>query len=192
MKKRYYLRGLGIGIFITALIMGLAKGDGKAMTDEEVRARALELGMVEKKTLADVREDENFPTQNEKEDAVSSEETLVPVETDLPQLTEAPEETISPQITEAPKLTEAPEATQSPESADIPQDDTIIVLEIVKGESSESISNKLMELGLISNAGSYNKYLCEKGYDKRLNFGIYKIQIGTSEEEIAKIITRTR
>ena len=27
MKKRYYLRGLGIGIFLTALIMGLAKGE---------------------------------------------------------------------------------------------------------------------------------------------------------------------
>lgn len=186
MKKRYYLRGLGIGIFITALIMGLAKGDGKVMTDEEVRARALELGMVEKKTLADVREDENSPTQTEKEEAVSSDGTPAPAETNLPQVTEDIKETISPQITEA------PEPTDDSESTDISHEETIIVLEIVKGDSSESISNKLEELGLISNAGSYNKYLCDKGYDKRLNIGTYKIQIGTSEEEIAKIITRTR
>ncbi len=191
MKKRYYLRGLGIGIFITALIMGLAKGDGKSMTDDEIKARALELGMVENKTLADVREDENSPTQNE-EEAVSSVETPAPVETNLPQVTEAPVETIPPQMTAAPEPTDAPEATQSPEATDIPQEETIIVLEIVKGESSDSISNKLEELGLISNARSYNKFLCDKGYDKKLNIGTYKIQIGTSEEEIAKIITRTR
>lgn len=49
MKLKYYLRGLGIGILVTALIMGAT--DGKELTDEEIKARAIQLGMVEALSL---------------------------------------------------------------------------------------------------------------------------------------------
>lgn len=54
MEKKYYFRGLGLGIIVTAVIMGIAlSGGGKTpkMTDDEVIARAKELGMVEDSTL---------------------------------------------------------------------------------------------------------------------------------------------
>lgn len=52
MERKYYLRGLGIGIVVTAIIMGIAlPGDG-AMTDKEIIARAKELGMVENTVLS--------------------------------------------------------------------------------------------------------------------------------------------
>ncbi len=50
MEKKYYFRGLGLGIIVTAVIMGIAlSGGGKTseMTDDEVIARARELGMTE-------------------------------------------------------------------------------------------------------------------------------------------------
>ena len=54
MGLRYYLRGLGIGIFVTAIVLSATKPAAKAeMTDSEVIARAKVLGMVEKETLAD-------------------------------------------------------------------------------------------------------------------------------------------
>ncbi len=54
MGLRYYLRGLGIGIFVTAIVLSATKPTAKAeMTDSEVIARAKVLGMVEKETLAD-------------------------------------------------------------------------------------------------------------------------------------------
>ena len=36
MKLKIYLRGLGIGIIVTALIMGISLGGKEEMTDEEV------------------------------------------------------------------------------------------------------------------------------------------------------------
>ena len=53
MEKKYYFRGLGLGIIVTAVIMGIALSDGKKreMTDEEVIARAKELGMIEDSRL---------------------------------------------------------------------------------------------------------------------------------------------
>ena len=47
MKLKYYLRGLGIGIFATVIILTIASlGKKKDLTDEEIIARAKELGMV--------------------------------------------------------------------------------------------------------------------------------------------------
>ena len=47
MERKYYLRGLGLGIVVTAVIMGMALSGQNNMTDEEVIARAKTLGMVE-------------------------------------------------------------------------------------------------------------------------------------------------
>lgn len=48
MKLRYYLRGLGIGMLVAALVLILSGNTGGKMSDEAVRRRAAELGMVEK------------------------------------------------------------------------------------------------------------------------------------------------
>lgn len=59
MNLKYYLRGLGLGIIVTALVMGIAAGGRKeSLSDAEVRARAKELGMTEKTVLADQAEEQ--------------------------------------------------------------------------------------------------------------------------------------
>ncbi|MCR5486802.1 MAG: hypothetical protein K6F35_04635 [Lachnospiraceae bacterium] len=68
MKLKYYLRGLGLGILVTTLILS-AGAKPVRMTDEEVRARAKELGMTEEsevllsqaKRLADGEESDGSP-----------------------------------------------------------------------------------------------------------------------------------
>lgn len=58
MERKYYFRGLGIGIAVTAIIMGIVTSHDKSMTDREIIARAKELGMVENTVLADMTEEE--------------------------------------------------------------------------------------------------------------------------------------
>lgn len=48
MKLRYYLRGLGIGMLVAALVLILSGNMGGKMSDDAVKRRAAELGMVEK------------------------------------------------------------------------------------------------------------------------------------------------
>ena len=48
MKLKYYLRGLGIGMLVAALVLALSGNTGTKMSDEAVKRRAAELGMVEK------------------------------------------------------------------------------------------------------------------------------------------------
>jgi hypothetical protein len=44
-KKKYYMRGLGFGILITAIVLGIVHYNDR-MTDEKVIKRARELGYV--------------------------------------------------------------------------------------------------------------------------------------------------
>ena len=71
MKLRFYLRGLGIGILVTAIILTIAyRGKTTPMTDDEVRERAKQLGMEDKYgsgTLADMQAD-----SGEAEDAAAA------------------------------------------------------------------------------------------------------------------------
>jgi hypothetical protein len=54
MKLKYYLRGIGIGVILTAIIMGFALGGRKAtISDAQVIERAKELGMTEGGVLTD-------------------------------------------------------------------------------------------------------------------------------------------
>lgn len=46
-RLKYYLRALGVGIIVTALLMGYSQKGQARMTDEEIRQRAAELGMTD-------------------------------------------------------------------------------------------------------------------------------------------------
>ena len=61
MNLKYYLRGLGIGIIVTALILGFSVGGKeKTLSNEEIKERAKELGMTEENVvLADLVSDDS-------------------------------------------------------------------------------------------------------------------------------------
>ncbi|MBD5519676.1 MAG: endolytic transglycosylase MltG [Lachnospiraceae bacterium] len=54
MELKYYLRGLGLGIAITAIVMGIVSSKNKTMTNEEIIARAKQLGMTENTVLDEI------------------------------------------------------------------------------------------------------------------------------------------
>lgn len=83
MGKKYYFRGLGLGIIVTALIMGIAlsRDTKREMTDAEIIARAKELGMTENTRLVEPSEtDEN---QEETEPSSQKEKVTEPVKKDV-------------------------------------------------------------------------------------------------------------
>ncbi|MBE5828617.1 MAG: endolytic transglycosylase MltG [Butyrivibrio sp.] len=68
MKLKYYLRGMGIGIILTAIVMGFALGGRKAtMSDAEIIQRAKALGMVdgESGVLLDSKDQEGEETNDD-------------------------------------------------------------------------------------------------------------------------------
>lgn len=168
MKLKYYLRGLGIGILVTALIMGFTTRDSRPLTDAEIKAAAAELGMVESDSLrlADLPQ-EPTPT---------------------PEITPEPEAT--PEVT--PEPTEEPENTSEAATETTQESGADISLTVSAGSGSRTVCNQLEEAGVITDAAEFDKYLCDKGYSKRICVGTFEIPADASWEEIAKIITRSK
>ena len=81
MGLRLYLRGLGIGIVVTALLMGYTLGGKKELSDAEIISRAESLGMVEEsKVLVQ-------PQEKEEQDDVAADPGSA--ETDAPEKDES-------------------------------------------------------------------------------------------------------
>ena len=187
MKLKYYLRGLGIGILVTAVIMGITQESRKqTLSDREIRERAAALGMVEPgNSLADLKATE-APTATAKP-------TQKPVATETPAATattkptEKPTEKPTAKPTQKPteKPTEKP--TQKPIQKPTEEEDTY-VLEIQSGDGSYQVSYRLQQAGLVADARDFDNFLCSKGYDRKLRIGSYEIPKTATEEEISEIL----
>lgn len=213
MKLKYYLRGLGIGMAVTALILGISFSgrqgqEAQTLTDEQIRERASELGMVDSSelTLAALQNSAQPQTTMEPEVTEEPKPTTEPENTIEPETTTEPEATAEPETTTEPKATAEPETTAElemttesemttePETTEEPElitapEQSQTTITIKKGSDSGSVSRMFYEAGLVENAKAFDNYLCNNGYSRSINPGIYEIAPGTSEEEIAKIIT---
>lgn len=183
MKLRYYLRGLGIGIFVTALIMGASGREAAPLTDAEIKAKAAALGMIESdaRKLTDVT-----PTAKPTEES-SAEATAKPTEEPSAEATAKPAAEPSAEAAVKPAEESSAEATAKPAA-----EPSVISVTVKSGYGSDTVARQLEEAGLVESAADFDRYLIDHGYSKRISVGTYEIIPGTSEEEIAKIITKTR
>lgn len=202
MKLKYYLRGLGIGIIVTAILMGSAAKDKEELTDAEIKARAAELGMVEQKVLSDIegttapKNTEAPSLTMEPENTTSLKPTPEPTEGPTAEPTEQPTEPTA-EPTAEPTEQPMPEPTAEPtaEPTEQPQDTTqtnaeTMTVIIRSGETSWSISQTLFDLGMVESASDFDRYLCQNGYDKTIRIGTFEIPKGATYSEIAQIIAR--
>ncbi len=219
MEKKYYFRGLGLGIIVTAVIMGIALSGGKKreMTDEEVIARAKELGMIEDSRLLEPSGETGEDTVSEdgqKEEAAKKDAAEAPVKKDIAvaeQKEQNKEEQNKEDEAEAPgkdkpvvgtpkeengpagqKAEESPakdtnEMTKQDE--DKSSGETAGSITIVGGDGSYAVAKKLQEAGIVNSADSFDTFLCERGYDKKLRTGTFQIPANASDEQIARIVT---
>ena len=69
MNLKSYMRGIGLGMIVTAMVLHFSGNSTEKLTDMQIKARARELGMIDNSTLA------NSISSNEDE-AVSSNESI--------------------------------------------------------------------------------------------------------------------
>ena len=204
MNLKYYLRGLGTGILVTAILMGIALGGKKeTLSDNEIRERARALGMTEESTrLADVATASPGEEETTEPDASATPEAEATAEPDASATPEAeataePTEKATAEPTEEPTPESAANPTPGAEASVKPNGETVaevadgtITIQVDTGDDSYAVCQKLEEAGLILSASDFNRYLYDNGYDKRINVGTYEIPEGTGAEQIAKIIAR--
>lgn len=202
MKLRYYLRGLGIGVIVTALLMGFVTREKLPLTDAEIKARARALGMVESDSmkLSDIQQTDPSRQDTPGNGSAGSEQSKSsePLEQNPPEDGSAgsePPESAEPSEQVPPEDGNAgsePPETSEPSEQEPSAESQTITFTVKSGYSSDRVSKLLKEAGLVENAGEFDRFLVKEGYANRISVGTYEIEVGASMERIAKIITRSR
>jgi hypothetical protein len=256
-KLKYYLRGLGTGILVTAIIlMTHFNGKQTTMSNEEIIARAKELGMMDIDSLLDLPQptetitatetatsdsavtEETKPQQTSEEkptEALPTESSDSTNNTSVANPTETTEHTSATNSTETTTSTSAANPTEttpstsatnptettpstsatkptetvpstspanpsgtgaepgslptaSTDDSSLASGDTVTIT-IRRGNGSLTVCRALAAAGLVEDADAYDRYLCSEGYDNSLVVGVFRIPVGATQEQIAKIIT---
>lgn len=211
MERKYYLRGLGLGIAVTAVIMGVIGSHDKGMTDQEIIARAKELGMVENTVLADMGNEESPELENTEEisnpvQAQPQEDTEEAVEStadgSMPSGegdadTGDYETAAEPDSVESDKLDSSGEAEpagtgeehNAEDANEIITSAAVRTITINRGDGSHTVAKKLEDAGVVTSADTFDEFLCRNGYDKKLRIGTFSIPADAGDEQIARIVT---
>ncbi len=166
MKLKYYLRGLGIGIIVTTIILVSCFSMQKPkMTDAQIIEKASQLGMImpeqDSAVAAETETTEPEETQQKNEQQMATEESQQETE----------------QQTEVPKEQETEEAQQEP-----------FTLVVNRGDVCRTMCENLAANGVIDDSEGLRKYLSEVGYASFISAGTYQIPYHASYEEITNIL----
>ena len=215
MKIRYYLRGLGLGILVTAIFFMVSGKNSQPMSDEMIKARAKELGMSESVVLSELSTEEETTEENTTEITTNEEVTTEQVEEEttvteetvseepVSEETEAEEtsseEAVSEESTEETVVEVASQSSSTQEAepeSETPENTASntepVTITVNRGEGSDTVSRRLQEAGLVADAHEYDKYLMANGYDKRIGAGEHVIPAGATWEDIAKTLCNMR
>ncbi len=201
MKLKYYLRGLAVGILVTTIILAISFSQTKKeLSDQEVINRAKQLGMVmaDSGKIEDYREDtqtetgqseqgeteENVTgdTQNGAEDneGVTGDNGTVPGDNG----------TVTGDNEGGIGDNEGGTADNGTGTEDAGSDTEgkMVTFVISKGQFGRQISESLKREGLVDDAEAFMKYLGETGKSEEILPGTYEIPMGSTYEEIVKIL----
>lgn len=219
MKKKYYMRGLGVGIIVTALILMLGLFlSGVPMTDAAIKRRARALGMVDStEASGDASSRTLKELQEEKQKKTSSDAKTTTTTSSDGDVTTTTTKTFDPtqkkddgkssstnqkssENSDDDKAASKSSKTDSDKSKSVSSSKSDkntkdsaqtknVSITIQGGDSSLSVGKKLQNAGLISSASTFNDYLEQNGYDHIIHTGTYSISKGSSYKEIAEAIT---
>lgn len=202
MKLKYYIRGAGVGILVTVIIMSIAFS-GLEKKNKTEAASGTEQTESHGETVKSAAESEALKETEVVDRAEIATESVTETETESPALTDTEIETekttegVTENDTESQDLDDAEVASDSDMNTDTDSTDSathsitkIHTVSIIAGEDSYTIAKRLKELGIIDDAEAFNEYLEDENYDNVLRPGTYDIEEGLSYGDLAGIIMK--
>lgn len=186
MKLKYYLRGMGVGIIVTTVVLMIIFSFHKqeTLSDDQIRERAAALGMVmadevsDSGKLSDTLPDDTPDTALDQTSSIA--ETQDDNEKDNDKDNEKDNKKDDKKDTSDDKSETKDNDVETVEQ---------IELSIVGGEYSDAVCKKLKRAGVIDDADDFNKYLSEGGYDSLIQPGTYIIPKDADYDTIIRLIT---
>ena len=219
MSFKDFLRGLGFGVIITAIIMSITY---RINMPKEVNIveEAKKIGMVFPKEINNKNDSEKNASQvaidekdskknkeaNKKKNKKASQKVTKspspsPTASFIPQ-TASPKPSNIPLSTPVPEVTKVPEATKKPSKIRMSLKSSkknsklkrtinkkLQKFKVREGLLSSSVAREMREQGLIENEDNFDHYIENHGLGRKIKSGNYKIKPKTSFERLAQIIT---
>lgn len=202
MKRKYYMRGLGLGIVITAVLCAVAlPKKTEPMTDEEIIARAEALGYVKDESGVSPEDIDKIKEKASGTPGVSD----TPDATDAPDMTGEPEGTPGPTHSPVP-TPDAPEPPDEPDKPEVPTTPSpkptatsapkatatpkpTVTVTVKRGATARRVAEQLEEAGAVEDSEAFVKYLQSRKLTDFINIGTFMIPQEASHAEIARILT---
>lgn len=190
MKLKYYLRGLGTGIFVTALILSVAfevritKLNSSIQNERESHSEKQsenDSPLGESESISDGNAEEQSSSRNDKQ--TENSDGSAEESSDETPSSGKEEATTEMETTSEPET--APEAevsTAMPQSA-------MVTLDIYSGMSSNKVAKRLEELGVVEDADDFNNYMYSHRVENSIRTGKFEIGQDATYDEIVAIIT---
>lgn len=175
MKLKYYLRGLGIGIIVTTIILMISFAINKTeISDAEVIERAEQLGMVMPEEESEVSEEDNSE--------VIETESLENIRN-----ADAEDDTVSDMSEETLDTEETADGQDAQAVTDEKMTGSYTLI-VKSGEVCRTICEDLQSNNVIDDAEAFRKYLGGVGFASSIGAGTYEIPYGLSYEEIYLVL----
>lgn len=211
MRLKYFLRGVGIGILVTTIILTATHASERRMSDSEVIDRAIELGMSfsashsgqQSSTEESSPEESSAGRENSSDDVTDDLQHESETETEME--SQSPSETVSESTSDGEaspgKESEAvtgmttqaitettteltTENNNAGSAAGVMNNEVTCTINITKGMSSRTVCDMLKQNGIIEDAADFDRYLIKTGYDDKIRVGEVEVNSGMTYEEL--------
>lgn len=197
MNLKYYIRGIGVGILFTAVVMSAAFHvfSDKKLSDTQIKERAKELGMVESSSTDPLNDLLTTPTV-----------TPTPTEAAVPTDAAAQPENSKEDSTQAGNSkkddtqdTKEKEGTADTskagdtketagDSKDALASDKSAQIDITEGMTSEQVAKLLKDKGIVEDSDAFSQYLVINNYTKKIKTGKFQLNTFASYKSITDLI----
>lgn len=172
MRLKYYLRGLGLGIIFTCVILMIFSNGNKSK----------DTSVVEDSNGIELTEavGNDFDSNEEEEQSVTDESNNDENDSNANDEIQSLDENINRPIDDQ----TVNEITG--DSGELESEYVSLVIE--QGDIARDVAEKLYEDGIINDVEAFRKYLGETGVSHTLHAGEYQIKVGATFEEIVEVL----
>lgn len=195
LKLRYFIRGLGIGIVFTAIVMSLSLQASRsriirenALTKEEIMEKAMGYGMIMKESDDTTSVEQKDPSKEEQSQEKNQ---------DVKEEQDAEDDQLK-ESNDDDQQNEKDNKDKVEPNVDSTKDKDLIIsidytpIKITSGMTATSVGKLLNEKGVIEDADEFRTYMSEQGYSSKILVGEYLIPLDATYKKIADIITRKK
>lgn len=204
MDRRSFLRGFGVGVLFTSIILGISFT--VRTSDSFTKKRALELGMTyqeqdsktvlssenQTKEAADdgtSKEDKASASPEAEKSKSSKKESSSEKEDNEEKTSVVPKEETTTDTNKKTSNSNDTDMKKEKEKLEKSIREEEKKLTINAGEWSDVVSQKLQKMGIVDDAKAFDKYLDKNGYSSYISAGTYRVSTKDTYSDLAKKIT---